>query len=369
MKPETANFLLLVLLASLLSGCASSAPPLPPSLELPAPVTDLRAVRKGNKVYLAWTVPAETTDHESILHRGPAEICRSRATPMSVCGTPVGEVPAPTATETAPAGAKAPPPRVMAGFIDSLPVLPDVIPSDEITYAVEVFNESHRGAGLSNQLRVPLWPAIPPPSALHAEVIAQGVQISCTCPPLPAKPEAGVQYRLRVYRRLEGSQSDARAGEADLKDCQTLSLSDSTFEWEKVYGYRAAVVTIVSAGLPSGKVIEIEGDDTASVTVRVHDVFPPAVPSGLQAVFSGVGQQPFVDLVWAPNGEADLAGYNLYRREAGRNSIKINQDPAKTPAYRDAAVQSGKKYFYSVTAVDVRGNESARSEEASEAVP
>jgi hypothetical protein len=41
----------------------------------------------------------------------------------------------------------------------------------------------------------------------------------------------------------------------------------------------------------------------------------------------------------------------------------------KTPAFRDMNVESGKTYVYSISAVDVRGNESARSPEASEAVP
>ena len=76
-----------------------------------------------------------------------------------------------------------------------------------------------------------------------------------------------------------------------------------------------------------------------------------------------------MDIVWSPDTSADLAGYNVYRHEEGGQPEKLNAEPVKTPAYRDAAVQSGKKYFYSVTAVDVRGNESAQSEEASESVP
>jgi fibronectin type 3 domain-containing protein len=89
----------------------------------------------------------------------------------------------------------------------------------------------------------------------------------------------------------------------------------------------------------------------------------------LQAVYSGPGQQAFIDLLWSPVTDADLAGYNLYRRENGSPSVKINSDLVKTPAYRDATVASGKTYFYSVSAVDERGNESARSEEARESVP
>jgi fibronectin type 3 domain-containing protein len=76
-----------------------------------------------------------------------------------------------------------------------------------------------------------------------------------------------------------------------------------------------------------------------------------------------------VDLIWAPNTDADLAGYNIYRHEQGGQPMKINSEPVKTPVFRDATAVGGKKYFYSITAVDLRGNESARSEEASETVP
>ncbi|PYX11258.1 MAG: hypothetical protein DMG85_06200, partial [Acidobacteria bacterium] len=98
-------------------------------------------------------------------------------------------------------------------------------------------------------------------------------------------------------------------------------------------------------------------------------IFPPAVPSGLEAVASGVGQPPFVDLIWAPNTDADLAGYNIYHHEQGGQPMKINSELVKTPAFRDTTAAGGKKYFYSITAVDLRGNESAHSEEASETVP
>ena len=63
----------------------------------------------------------------------------------------------------------------------------------------------------------------------------------------------------------------------------------------------------------------IEGDDTPEVKVFANDVFPPAVPSGLQAVFSGPGQKPFIDLVWAPVSDADLAGYNVIGMRRARS--------------------------------------------------
>jgi bacillopeptidase F len=118
-------------------------------------------------------------------------------------------------------------------------------------------------------------------------------------------------------------------------------------------------------------VIQVEGDNSPDVKVFAHDAFPPAVPSGLQAVFSGPGQKTFIDLRWAPVADVDLNGYNVYRHEDGSatEKAKLNAEPLKTPAYRDSSVISGKTYFYSVSAIDVRGNESAQSEAASESVP
>jgi fibronectin type 3 domain-containing protein len=40
----------------------------------------------------------------------------------------------------------------------------------------------------------------------------------------------------------------------------------------------------------------------------------------------------------------------------------------KVPAFRDANVKPGHEYFYSVSAVDVRGNQSATSTEVNESV-
>jgi hypothetical protein len=152
-----------------------------------------------------------------------------------------------------------------------------------------------------------------------------------------------------------------------LNETPAAQFLDHSFEWEKTYFYRATVVTLIHA--EEQPETQFEGDDTPAIKVFAHDIFPPAVPSGLQAVFSGVGQQPFIDLIWAPDTDADLAGYDIFRHETGAEPVKINAEPVKTPAFRDTNVASGKTYIYSVSAVDIRGNESAPSQEASEAVP
>jgi hypothetical protein len=350
-----------------LLGCGVPGVPKPPSLELPAPVTDLRGVRKGDSVYLVWTVPFETTDRLAARHLGAARICESLDAAMSACASPVAEVPPPPLPAPQPAQSAKLARKMQANYAVHLP--PTLLvenPGAQVFLAVSVLNREGRSAGLSNTVHVPAVMALPPPSGFRAQVISEGVVLNWTAA-APAPEVSGLRYMYRVYRRPEGGGTDAVAGEVALTSSSAGQLVDPTFEWEKTYLYRATVVTLIrEEGKPE---TQFEGDDTPALRVFAHDVFPPAVPSGLQAVFSGVGQQPFIDLIWAPDTDADLAGYDVFRREAGGAPVKLNSVWVKTPAFRDLNVAAGKLYVYSVSAVDVRGNESARSEEASEAVP
>jgi len=345
-------------------GCAAIGPPRPPSLELPKPPTDLRATRKGDKVVLSWSVPALTTDHQAVRSFGPTRICRGTDAALAQCGTPVGEA-APAKIESKTRAAQ----KIPANYIDTLfsaEVQPEM--SGFATYAVEVLNANGRGAGLSNQARVPLARTLPPPPDFGAHLTGQGVVLNWREALVGFSNPNPVSYLYRVYRRTEGGKANL-VGEVPVLGELNLWLTDTSIEWEQTYYYHVEAVTVLSADASDHKKIEIEGEDSAEVKVFAHDVFPPAVPAEVQAVFSGPGQQPAIDLVWAPVADMDLAGYNVYRREAGGTPVKLNVELVRTPAYRDASVAAGKSYLYAVSAVDVRGNESARSEEAGETVP
>ncbi len=346
-----------------LTACATMGPPQPPSLELPKPPVDLHAVRKGDKVTLTWTVPAVTTDRQTVRSVGSTKICRGPELELTHCGTPVAEAAAQPRMGASRSLGK----KIVGSYTDVLPrSLESDDPSTFITYAIEVLNAGGRGAGLSNQVRVSLIRTLLPPQDFSAQVTSQGVALTWEND-VATVASSGVHYVYRVYRRLDGSEPWILAGEVAAGSERSLAFTDSGIEWERTYEYRAHTVTEIAR--PSKPEVEVEGEDTPELKVFAHDVFPPAVPSGLQAVFSGPGQPPFIDLIWAPVTDVDLDGYNVYRHEEDATPVKINAEVLKTPAYRDAAVVSGKRYFYSVSAVDVRGNESARSEEAGEAVP
>lgn len=364
MRCSAPKFLLTLGAPLMFAACATVGPPQPPSLELPKPPSDLRAARKGDQVTLTWTPPSVTTDRRTIRSVGPIRICRAVARDLTQCGIAVGEAAAQPSSRTVRSSKR----KISRSYVDSLSGhLQSDNPSAFVTYGIEALNAEGRGAGLSNQVRVSLVRTLPPPQDFSARVTAQGVVLTWTGEAPAAGSGAPVHYVYRIYRRPEDNAQRILAGEVPAGSERTYSLTDSSVEWEKTYEYRAETVTVIAQ--ENKAQLQIEGDDTPEIKVFTNDVFPPAVPTGLQAVSSGPGQKTFIDLVWAPVADIDLDGYNVYRHEEGEAAAKLNAEPVKTPAYRDANVVSGKRYFYSVSAVDVRGNESGRSEEASELVP
>src|SRR5215471_1920443 len=172
----------------LLASCAQTGPPLPPSLELPRPPSDLRATRKGDTVTLTWSQPQLTTDRQSVRYLGPTRICRATAPDMKDCSTPATETPAPTGR------ALHRPQPVTLTATDTLPQsFEEQNPIGDITYALEVLNRDQRSAGLSNLVRVPAVPALPPPQDLAAELTDDGIALTWTA--LAESNIAGIHHR------------------------------------------------------------------------------------------------------------------------------------------------------------------------------
>jgi hypothetical protein len=349
---------------ALLAACGMPGAPLPPSLDLPRAVSDLRAERKGGTVTLRWTPPRETTDRQRIRRPGPVRLCRSIAAgPMLDCAETVAELP------------HADPPAAL--HADTLPAdAQRRLPLGHAAYALEVFNAHGRSAGLSNQVLVPLAPTLPPPADLRAAMTAEGVVLTWTAAPQVVE-HAGLSYRYRIYRRPVAAPpapevaAATAIAEIELTPAAVATFTDRTFQWEAAYDYVVTAVTRITrpAAAPDDVDDEVEGEDSAPARIAARDIFPPATPAGVQAVAVAVDGRAFVDLTWAPNFEPDLAGYHVYRRVEGGEPARLTTQLVPAPAYRDEPVQPGMRYLYSVRAVDVRGNESPRSPEAAESVP
>jgi fibronectin type 3 domain-containing protein len=118
-----------------------------------------------------------------------------------------------------------------------------------------------------------------------------------------------------------------------------------------------------------GELVAVAGPASKPMRIDARDLFPPATPTGLQAVADPEARA--IDLSWQPDTEADLAGYRVYRREAGASAqpARVSGAVEAAPSFRDAGAQPGHTYWYSVSAVDKDGNESPRSAEVEESLP
>lgn len=341
--------------AVLFSSCGQPGAPQPPSLELPRAVDDLAASRKADRVTLRWTPPNRFIDGRILRREGPTRICRTPAqSPVATC-TVVGTIQAPPDIPKGKARTRSP-----QEYTDLLPpTFLQQSPDGGVMYAVEVLNRHGRSVGLSNQVAISTAPALSAPAQLTAHVGENGITL--TWQPVAAPQVSGVGFAYQISRRGE-SGGFAAIGTVPIDQSRYL---DQTFEWEKKFDYRVEVVTESARD----KRTLVEGADSETVNVFARDVFPPAQPREVQAVFSGPGQQRFIDVSWAPNLEPDLAGYNVYRRAEGSAAMRLNPQLLTAPSFRDEHVEPGKTYTYSVSAVDLRGNESPKSADATERVP
>ncbi|QTE29411.1 pectinesterase family protein [Pengzhenrongella sicca] len=109
--------------------------------------------------------------------------------------------------------------------------------------------------------------------------------------------------------------------------------------------YSYAVVAVDAAGNVSAP---------ATVTATPADQVAPAAPTGV----TGTGADSRAVLTWAASPETDLAGYRVY--SAGE-ATPLTAALLTAPEYSRLGLTNGVPAGFEVTAVDVFGNESARS--------
>ncbi|MGH9400921.1 MAG: fibronectin type III domain-containing protein [Terriglobia bacterium] len=175
------------------------------------------------------------------------------------------------------------------------------------------------------------------PHAIELEWSAP--QESFTGGPLP------VITGYRVYRVMKSQIEPILIGEAP-----STSYRDTHFKFGETYIYSVAAVFT-----RDGYTATSAPSEPVGITPR--EIFPPPSPSGLTAVYTGNA----VELIWKPEIDPDLAGYNVYRLEQGKLGERLNSQLLRTPAFSDRAIQQNTKYIYWVTAVDTAKNESQPS--------
>lgn len=395
--------ILILLTGSLCSGCANPGPPKPPSLHLPAIVTDLRAERSADHVLLRWTTPSRTTDDLEVKGTITAELCRETSAPRGTAAGAASCTPVRRLTVT-------PGPSQV---VDTLPPAMQSDPVALLTYRLRIVNATGHSAGESAGAYAAAGTAPAAVASLRATASERGAivewrrapsvqpatrdpveldRLDLSAPPAEKKQSAPALLRPSgSHHPLKAAKSDVPLpNEVHLREADAQAgphgevegTVDTTATIGTTCSYRAERIRSVTAG---GRVLQIHSGPSTPVILRMTDTFPPQTPTGLAAISgstlpqtpvtgSAIEAKPYIDLSWEPNGEPDLAGYRVYRQVAAPDGsplgppARLTASPIAAPAYRDVAVKPGQGYIYSVTAVDAAGNESAPSANATEVV-
>ena len=348
------------------AGCGAPGEPVPPSPPVPATIKDLAAHQAGDGVELTFTLPSISISGERLPASPAVEILRGGAKPDGSADAKsfrvVYTIPGAIVANYQAEG------RI--SFIDPLaPQETKAHPGQAVAYIVRTRASRKRASADSNIVTVRVYPVPAPISAVEAHVTEPGVELSWLAPTTTAAGDPVLTIAgYRIYRSeihppasasppQESSPGKPESHAAMLATSESISYRDTSVVFEHTYVYTVRSVIQVEGS-------ELESSDSPPVTVTPRDIFPPAAPQGLVAALLP-GATPatvVVDLSWSINLETDLAGYRVYRSEQeGDRGQLITSELLPTPAVRDTTVEPGHRYWYTVTAVDRAGNESAPS--------
>lgn len=348
--------------AVLLVACGRKLDPLPPLLVIPARVEPVAVSQEGSDVVLRFPRPSRTADGAPL----------SRLTRVTVWRELLASAPGRPLPPPAAAGAARE--RETKAFFQRAQAVLTLLPEDLDAYGVggdlvvrdSLFPLAKDGRLGKVALRyavtatrdaslvsdpsplVGLFPVVPPeePVGLAATVEETRVCLEWSRPArlLDGSP-AGAVPAYAVYRR---EPDDAAYAEPLAVVSRTVYVDDAARAGARyVYTVRSA------AGTATPYVLGPAADE---VPVDTRDVFPPPAPEGLLVLREPGGNR----LVWSPVLAPDFASYRVYRRDGETWTRLGGGTVLKDPSFFDSGSPAGARY--GVSAVDLAGNEGARSE-------
>ena len=365
-KPALAFLLGLCPFLWIAESCGVPGEPVPPSPAVPQAVTDLTASQRGDGVLLVFTPPNKSTRGERLNTTPTMEVLQGS---LRADGLP--DLRSLHVIDTVPGSVlKTYVQQGKVEFLEHFP--PQVIhnqPAETTVFVVRTRVSERKSSGNSNPVVVTVYPVPERIEALDVHEAENSIQLKWSP---PKQTSSGVplsrELSYHVYRG-ELDPASEKAARKDLHDGVWRSpllevatvtppeYEDTGFDYGKTYVY--VVRGAVNEG---GKLLE--SDDSRPLILTPKDIFPPGAPQDVVAAVlpGGQGNAKVVDLSWGINAETDLAGYRVYRSEReGERGPLLTPSLLPSSAFRDRDVNSGRRYWYTVTAVDQAGNESAPS--------
>ena len=333
----------------LLVGCGRKGAQVVPVFIESSPPADLHAQVQRQVVVLTWTRPTTNVDGTALKSLAAFRISRQQQAPQASAFSVIATV-----------KADKPENAIMSGnryaFTDK-----GVVVGSRYAYQVESVNRRGVVGPPSAEATALVTIEIAAPSDLGAEAGERTIRLSWSAPTQRADGTSVTGIAgYNIYRGTTPGLYDSRP--INREPVRTMWFQDSDLVNDRTYYYIVRAVENQEPpwqeGLPSG---EVSADPV--------DLTPPAPPQGVRAA---PGPGAVVSLSWEPNREPDLLGYLVYRSDApNRSPRRLIETPFAAPALYDRSVRPGRRYIYTVTAVDAssRRNESAPSSEIEVFVP
>lgn len=194
----------------------------------------------------------------------------------------------------------------------------------------------------------PVAVALSPPE-IQTDMYEDKVEISWSAPDTNLDGSSPVNLvGYNIYR----AQEDSKAKKLNPSVVTELKFEDRDFVFGQKYDY---FVRATATSAPPF----IESSDSEKITVVAKDSFAPLKPTGLVAIDG----EDFVSLSWDLSRDADLANYNVWRRdlEASQYTL-LTPEGVHENSYTDTEIELNQRYEYAVTAIDKQGNESQKSD-------
>lgn len=384
-RQSTVGVLLALLILILTGACGKKGDPQAPLPRGPNAVSDLSAEQEGDDAVLTFTFPdrlltgAPLTDLEAIevyrvVHPSPSLTGPRRAGASPGGPTATGVVALPGAAErraatntrfaeeafyqaaekiaTLPLAEIAERTRgASVVYRDPLsPLFAQERKAQPLAYAVISVRRGGQRSPLSNI--VSLEPDIAPEAPVLLPALPAEGRVCLEWIP-PQNDVLGRPVEIggyEVYRRILPEEEYERPLNA--KPVVALSYLDAGAP------YGVPLVYTVRAVLAKNP--KVEGLAAEELAFVYRDVYPPGAPLRLDALSEGNR----VRLVWNPVDAPDLAGYLVFRAEGSGELERLTKEPVADPFFSDESVGQGKRYRYTVRAIDRAGNESPSSPEA-----
>ena len=357
-------FLIFCLLpvAFCLLNCGKRRPPLPPVERVQQRTELLSGVQRGNQVILSWPAPLRNASDVSVQSIRRIDVYRLAEKPRAPLGLTEEEF----ATRSTLIGSVTYD-EIKSGvevltYTDTLELAGE---PTRLRYAVRYVNAAGQRAAFSNFLLLePAARIAQAPTMISTgnEVSEEAITIAWQPPAANIDDSTPVNLLgYNVYRTTD-SQSDLSQALTDAPISGT-QYQDRNFKFGETYRY---VVRAVSLGTEGG---QVESLNSNSISVSPRDTYAPAAPASI-TIAAAPGR---LSIFFPANLEADIAGYNIFRStdpDLPKDKWnKLNPGLFTRTTFLDEKVESGKRYYYYLTAVDQAGNVSPPSEVVSETVP